>query len=88
MDFTSLRPAAGVWSAASLFLFHSSLLHSVLTNGYTCCSCGSDGAWSDIGELGILVADWLTGLAWWSSCFDLERVVCCYRVRGSHSASA
>jgi hypothetical protein len=34
------------------------------------------------------VADWLTGLAWWSSCFDLERVVCCYRVRRSHSASA
>jgi hypothetical protein len=58
MDFTPLRPAAGVWSAASLFLFSSSLLRSILTDGYTCCSCGSDGAWSDIGELGI---PWLTG---------------------------
>jgi hypothetical protein len=43
-------PAAGVWSAAFLLLFHSSLLNPILLDGYTFC-CGSDGRWLVLGPI-------------------------------------
>jgi hypothetical protein len=51
IDYGLCSPsAAGVWSAAFLLLFHSSLLHSILTDGYTSC-CESDGRWLVLGPI-------------------------------------